>query len=134
MTILFFCQHPKQLLLDGSTTLTLPCSTKGKYLSTSLLKAVILISPWTQKNVFLAVEADVQCVNQRVNKKRTKKIHRIHNLLTVSSIISKEKSLPSPLELLQLRMLDLLVTRALMVHLDTQQNVVTITWHWKGEC
>lgn len=64
-------------------------------------------------------------------KKKKKKIHRIHNLLTLSSIISKEKSLPSPLELLHVRMLDLLVTRALMVHLHAEHNVVTFTWHWK---
>lgn len=48
--------------------------------------------------------------------------------LTLSSTISKEKSLPSPLELLQLRTLDLLVTRALMVHLDTEQTLIALNW------
>lgn len=73
ITLLFFTQHSRQLLLDGRTALTLPCSTKEKYLSTSLLKAVILISPWIQKNLCLIVKADMQYVNQRVKKKKKKK-------------------------------------------------------------
>lgn len=46
--------------------------------------------------------------------------------LTVSSTTSKEKSLPSPRELLQLRMLDLLVTLALMVHLDLNTSQIFV--------
>lgn len=47
--------------------------------------------------------------------------HR-YPLLTLSSTISKEKSLPSPLELLQVRIADLVVTRALMVHLSANKE------------
>lgn len=44
--------------------------------------------------------------------------------LTLSSTISMEKSLPSPRELLHVRMLLLLVTRARMVHLQDRERGV----------
>lgn len=105
-----------QLPLDGRTALTLPCSTKEKYLSTSLLKAVILISPCAKRRSVLNSHGNIS-----TNVLKNRILHICH-LLTLSSIISNEKSLPSPRELLQFRMLDLLVTRALMVHLDIEHT------------
>lgn len=51
-------------------------------------------------------------------------------LLTLSSTISKEKSLPSPLELLQLRIADLLVTLALTVHLGVKTKSTLKNYEW----
>lgn len=104
--------------------LTFPCSTKEKNLSTSLLKAVIFISPcWSEDSM------------KHENTYRMSTNKQVHlpwiPILTLSSTISKEKSLPSPLELLQLRILDLLTTLTLMVHLG-EKTLVIITLHYNS--
>lgn len=113
----------------------------ANYSKNVFLKLLLLSIPMKpkmkQKNIFFLYKCDLasKLLACSLHMLTTTHINRNSGLctllLTLSSTMSKEKSLPSPLELLQLRILDLLVTRALTVHLGkyTEYTLVIMNQH-----